>query len=225
MKITTVVFDKDGTLSDNATFKPLLQHILDKLPQHKEVLSEILGWDLVTEDFVCDAYFLTATVDLINAALDKAGVLVEYTPVFEKAMEEIYEVKTLGDVPKLFTDLRSRGYKIAMLTSDDRRPTELFNTQFKLVDLLESVVCGDDGHGQKPSAEPLLYIAKQLGVEPSSMVMVGDSKGDVNSGQAAGCRTISVLTGAGDPATIQHADAVLPSVHDMLEVLDKWEAE
>ena len=52
----------------------------------------------------------------------------------------------------------------------------------------DSVVCGDDGRGQKPFAEPLYSVAADLGVAPEELVMVGDSAHDIDCGQAAGAR-------------------------------------
>ena len=59
----------------------------------------------------------------------------------------------------------------------------------------------------------MLAFAKQIGVAPERIVMVGDSTHDLFAGRAAGMKTIGVLTGMaveGDLAP--HADVVLPDI-------------
>ena len=48
---------------------------------------------------------------------------------------------------------------------------------------------------KKPSPLPILEIAKQLGIEPRQLVMVGDGPQDIEAGRRAGCRTIGVQGG------------------------------
>ena len=84
---------------------------------------------------------------------------------------------------------------------------------------MDALVCGDDGRGFKPTAEPLLAVASDLGVAPEQIVMVGDSSHDIDCGKAAGARTVGVLTGVGRRCTIEHSDVVLSSVEDLPTVL------
>ena len=58
---------------------------------------------------------------------------------------------------------------------------------------------------RKPRPGMLFDILQRTGVAPADAVMVGDSLRDIQAGQAAGCRTILVLTGNGRE-TMRHPD-------------------
>ena len=83
----------------------------------------------------------------------------------------------LVDIAQLFADTRAAGLAVAVLTADDRDSTERFLAEVGVQP--DAMVCGNDGRGAKPSADPLLAIASDLSVPPSSLVMVGDSSHDV----------------------------------------------
>ena len=106
------------------------------------------------------------------------------------------------------------GLAVGMLTSDDRANALAFLRDAGVeVDVL---VCGDDGRGFKPDAEPLLAAAQDLGVPPHSVLMVGDSAHDVGCGAAAGAKTLGVMTGVCSASEMSAADTLLPSVSEML---------
>ena len=55
--------------------------------------------------------------------------------------------------------------------------------------------------------------ARQLCLDPARVVMVGDSRHDLEAGRAAGMRAVAVLTGVAVAADLApHADAVLPDI-------------
>ena len=63
----------------------------------------------------------------------------------------------------------------------------------------------------------MLRLCERLGVPPTRTAVVGDSPADLRMGRAAGvARTIAVLTGVGDRATLEPlADTVLSSIADL----------
>lgn len=54
-----------------------------------------------------------------------------------------------------------------------------------------AVVCPDHVFHKKPHAEPMLKACEQVGVAPADAWYVGDHLRDIESGRAAGCRTIA----------------------------------
>jgi phosphoglycolate phosphatase-like HAD superfamily hydrolase len=76
----------------------------------------------------------------------------------------------------------------------------------------------------KPHPAPLLSIAQTWGLDPSEMVMVGDSIDDMECGRRAGAATI--LIGEPDhPHTVegrQFADAEVASLAELQELLLRW---
>lgn len=58
-----------------------------------------------------------------------------------------------------------------------------------------TVVCGDTTPHAKPHPAPLLEAARQIGIEPSHCIYVGDDLRDVQAGHAAGMKTVAVRWG------------------------------
>jgi pyrophosphatase PpaX len=68
-------------------------------------------------------------------------------------------------------------------------------SRFGLSKHLEIIVTGLDTLNPKPSPEPLLKCASQMGVRISDCIVVGDSVTDINAGKNAGTKTVGVLSG------------------------------
>jgi phosphoglycolate phosphatase len=67
-----------------------------------------------------------------------------------------------------------------------------------------------------------LAFARQLRLDPTRVVMVGDSLHDLNAGRAAGMRTVAVLTGVAGRAELhEHADIVLTNIGGLEAWLDQ----
>jgi phosphoglycolate phosphatase-like HAD superfamily hydrolase len=69
----------------------------------------------------------------------------------------------------------------------------------------------------KPDPEPVLLALRELGVEPASAAMVGDTPDDMRAGRAAGARTVGVTTGIHSRVTMENAGAEI--VVDSLDEL------
>ncbi len=98
-------------------------------------------------------------------------------------------IHPIGDVGSLFRILKSNGYMIAVNTSDDRRVTEFTLNYLKLTQYVDMIVCGDDeGVLPKPHPWTAKKICSELQVEPSDVIMIGDSASDMKLGRNAGFR-------------------------------------
>ena len=121
------------------------------------------------------------------------------------------------DLRALFARLRPRVGTFAVATSDDRSPTERTLAALGVADQMAAVVCADDGIRTKPSPDPVLHLCRLLGIPPGRTAVVGDSPADLHMARAAGAmRTIGVLTGVGDRASLEPlADVVLGSIAEL----------
>ncbi|MFP3516922.1 HAD family hydrolase [Pseudomonas sp. SIMBA_077] len=94
---------------------------------------------------------------------------------------------------ELVRDLAARGYRLGVLT---RNAQELAHITLKAIGLDECFapqdVLGRDNAAHKPDPDGLLKLAKAWQVQPSSMVMVGDYRFDLECGRAAGSQTVLV---------------------------------
>jgi phosphoglycolate phosphatase len=121
------------------------------------------------------------------------------------------------DLPALLARLRPRVGTFAVATSDDRVPTERTLAAFGVGGEFAAITCADDGIRTKPSPDPVLHLCSTLGIPPARTAVVGDSPADLLMARAAGAaRTIGVLTGVGDMASLApYADLVLASIAEL----------
>lgn len=119
----------------------------------------------------------------------------------------------LVDMATLLGGLRASGRRIAIATSDDREPTVRTLRSLALTDLVDAVVCADDGVANKPLPDPVLHLCARLGVAPARAAVVGDSRADIAMGRAAGAGlVVGVRTGIGTDADLAGADIIVDSV-------------
>jgi len=123
----------------------------------------------------------------------------------------------LADLPALFATLRAEGLRIAVVTTDDRGPTDATLRALGVREAVEAMVCGDDGFPMKPEPDAVFAICQALQTEPPRVAVVGDSPADLAMARAAGAgRVVGVLTGVGTRADLAGADVVLRSVAGLL---------
>jgi HAD superfamily hydrolase (TIGR01509 family) len=118
------------------------------------------------------------------------------------------------DAQTTLAHIRSQGWPIAILTRNARRWAELVIADHDLpVDALHT---RDDG-AIKPSPEPVRTLCAQTDAQPKSSWMVGDHLFDVQSGRAAGCRTVLF---AADPASQRFAASADFTITRLSELCD-----
>lgn len=229
--IDLVVFDKDGTLIEfDAMWAGWAADLAERLERAsgtaiREPLHQMLGVDPSTGR-VLPGGALAATPmarlrDLTRELLVTGGL---GEVAADAALDEAWHApdpvalaRPLADLPGLFAGLRRSGKRIAVATSDDRDPTERTLAALGLGELIDAVVCADDGLAVKPAPDMVVRLCSQLGIEPARTAVVGDSATDMAMGRSAGARlVVGVLTGVGDTAHLQPlADLVVGSVADL----------
>jgi len=124
----------------------------------------------------------------------------------------------LPGVAELLEVLRCRGIRQAIATRNSRHITSA--TLAKLGLIFDLVLTRDDGP-VKPDPWPVLHACTSWESAPSEVVVVGDFRFDIESGRAAGSRTV-LLTHPHDPqsyANAERADLLLVSLADHCRLL------
>jgi phosphoglycolate phosphatase len=122
----------------------------------------------------------------------------------------------LTDLAGLFDELRAGGRRIAVVTTDDRGPTDTTLRALGVRGAVAALVCGDDGFAMKPAPDPVFALCQALETEPPRVAVVGDSPADIAMARAAGAgRVVGVLTGVGTAADLAEADVVLESIAEL----------
>jgi len=229
-----VVFDKDGTLIDFeyawgrqtvAGVERLLAAVggSDTLRQN---LYRSLGYDAQTGR--TDGTGPLATAPMEKLCTIAAAVLYQHGFMWDEAEAHVRDyfqtgmasipltelVRPVADVKALLAELRGANVRVAVVTSDDRLPTQETMALLGIEELVDFLVCGDDPIRLKPAPDAVLKACAHLGVEPARTLVVGDTITDMVMAERAGvgCRA-AVLTGVGRRDSLAtYAGVVLNSV-------------
>ena len=120
------------------------------------------------------------------------------------------------------TAFRERGLKVAVITNKLHRFAVLHLDRLGLLPLFDLVVGGDTLPAKKPDPLPLLHTARVFGIDPSALLMLGDSCNDTEAARAAGCPVLVVPWGysEGVPVHELDADGIVESFAAVCERLD-----
>jgi len=118
--------------------------------------------------------------------------------------------------------LRSKGFRLALLTNSGRAAASLSLTKWGLDGFFEIVLTRDDIEAMKPRPEGLTKAARMLGVPPGEAYYVGDSLYDVIAAKRAGMKSVAVATGnyTADRLRSEGADYVISALTELPQVLD-----
>lgn len=225
--IDLVVFDKDGTLVDfHAMWSGWMVRLaadLERLTGQAitTALYGALGFDAAAGRAVPGRPLAaTPMADLrvmTHQALVQAGVPVDRADAALDAAwagpDPVALAQPLADLAALFDALRATGRRIAVVTTDDREPTERTLAALGVTGLVDAVVAADDGVAVKPAPDAVLRVTGLLGVAADRTAVVGDALADLAMARAAGARAIAVTSGVSGAADlVAAADAIVPSV-------------
>ena len=119
----------------------------------------------------------------------------------------------LADLEGLFEGLRTAGRRIAVVTTDDRAPTDATLRALGVRTPVEAMVCGDDGFAVKPAPDAVFAVCHAFRTEPERVAVVGDSPADLAMARSAGAGlVIGVRSGVGSEEDLATADVVIDSV-------------
>jgi phosphoglycolate phosphatase len=123
----------------------------------------------------------------------------------------------LADLGAVFGRVRAGGARIALATTDDRAPTDATLRALGVRDLVEAMVCADDGFAVKPAPDAVFAICQAFRTEPPKVVVIGDTPVDLAMARAAGVgRVVGVRSGLGSETELEAADVVIDSVAELL---------
>ncbi|MDR0808733.1 MAG: HAD family hydrolase [Gemmobacter sp.] len=225
--IDGVIFDKDGTLFDfRKSWGAWVLRLLEEVstdPAQRATLAQVLGFDAARMDFAPDSPVIAHTAPEIAETLLPVLPGWQAGPLVDRMNELAVVVPTVEAVPlrPLLAVLKGRGLKLGLATNDTEVPARAHLARHGALDLFDFIAGYDSGHGGKPAPGQLLAFARQTGLAPGRIAMVGDSRHDLEAGRAAGMVCVAVLTGvASAEALAPHADIVLDDIGHLPDWLD-----
>jgi len=221
--IKGIVFDKDGTLFDfNATWgawtRGMIATEAGDDPEKIETLANALGYDFEGGVFWPESIVIAETVDFI------ADALIEHLPDVSKKDLMTRMHKAAKNEPQvhaappwpLLNEIKEMDILLGVATNDAEDNARAHLGEADVLDLFDFISGYDSGFGGKPEPGQLLGFCTTTGLEPEDCIMVGDSTHDLNAGNAAGMRTVGVLTGPAQAYELQpYADVILNSIAEL----------
>ena len=216
-KITTILFDYDGTLMDTDDI------IIDAWQYtYRNMTGEELAVETILKDFG-EALRDTMSKYFSGDQLEEA---IEIHRVFQTDTY-LEKIRMFPGTLELIHELKERGYRVAVVTSR-RKPTTVMGLEkFELMDVLDCIVTADETEKHKPDPEPVLFALKSLNCQPEEAIMVGDTVMDMGCGKAAGVK--AVLTTWAKAAQYQKMsvspDFRINAAEELWDVLEALDAE
>jgi phosphoglycolate phosphatase-like HAD superfamily hydrolase len=111
-------------------------------------------------------------------------------------------------------------YPMAVVSARDERNTLEFLDHFELRPFFRTIVTAQTCRYTKPFPDPILHAAREMGVQPESCLMIGDTTVDIRSGKSAGAQSVGVLCGFGEKSELLRAgaDHILANTSDLINL-------
>src|SRR5258706_16120059 len=238
-----IIFDKDGTLIDfDAMWGGWVIYLAEQLHSISglhvcESLCLAMGYDDTNKKVLAHGKLAaTPMSQLYRLTVEVMQSLGLTTGQAECVVEQgwcipdpVALAKQFTDTRALFQKLHRQNIQIGIATTDDRAPTQAMIEAFDIEEYLTTMVCADDGIPAKPAPDMVLTICERMKVNPSKVMVIGDTTADLKMARAAGAGlVVGVLSGvSASNDLIHYADVLISTVdgsYNNSEVLAKHEA-
>lgn len=181
-KITTILFDFDGTIMNT-------NEVVIKSWQH--TFRTVEGKERPVESIVSTfgEPLVKTMARLLPQISVEEGVRIYRSFLLEHYDEMIHPFPGMVD---LICKLKERGYKTGLVTSRVGDTAVQGLEQFGLLHHMDCLVTCEDTDKHKPDPEPIRIALRKLGSEPAEAIMLGDTMYDILCARNAGVRSVLV---------------------------------
>ncbi|HFQ4941035.1 TPA: phosphoglycolate phosphatase [Vibrio vulnificus] len=220
-EIKLIAFDLDGTLLDSV---PDLAVAADQA-------TRAVGFPGVTELQVRD-YVGNGADILIGRALSQSltinpelsdelraqarGLFDDFYQKTGHKLSHLYPT-----VKETLKELHQAGFTLALVTNKPSKFVPEVLQQHGIADYFVDVLGGDSFPEKKPNPIALNWLMEKHQIQPTEMLMVGDSKNDILAAKNAGCASFGLTYGYnhGEPIAASEPDFVADSLAQLLDVV------
>lgn len=189
MQLRAILFDMDGTLLDTAPdFIAVAQAM--RVARGFERVPDQLIRDVVSGG--ARAMVLSA-FDVDPMSEDFETLRLEFLDRYQDHCA--VESRLYDGMAELLLEIEQAGLIWGVVTNKPLRFAEPIMQQLGLASRSAVLVCPDHVSKSKPDPEPMTLACNQLGLDPATVLFVGDDLRDIESGRAAGSRTAAVRYG------------------------------
>lgn len=218
-QIKLVVFDLDGTL---------LNSVPDLAKATDEAMQAMGRQGVTLEQVSC--WIGNGADNLVMRALSQgmersADVTDEDIRTARQHFDHYYHIgghqlsHLYPNVKKVLTALKQKSIHIALLTNKPSQFVPSILTKHGIAEFFDDVIGGDDFPVKKPDPFALNMLAEKYNLDKSQILMVGDSKNDIQAAKNAACLSFALTYGYNHGEPIQDAkpDFIADDLIDLLQ--------
>ncbi|WP_417662490.1 N-acetylmuramic acid 6-phosphate phosphatase MupP [Pseudomonas sp.] len=189
MRLRAVLFDMDGTLLDSAPdFIAICQAM--RVERGLEPIAEKLIRDQVSGGARA---MVSATFSLDPQAPEFEPLRLEFLERYQSHCAVL--TRPFDGINELLAEIEQAKLIWGVVTNKPLRFAEPIMQQLGLAKRSAILICPDHVKNSKPDPEPMILACKTLGLDPATVLFVGDDLRDIESGRAAGTKTAAVTYG------------------------------
>ncbi|MFI8481182.1 N-acetylmuramic acid 6-phosphate phosphatase MupP [Pseudomonas sp. NPDC078700] len=189
MRLRAVLFDMDGTLLDSAPdFIAICQAM--RVERGLEPIAEKLIRDQVSGGARA---MVSVTFGIDPQAPDFEPLRLEFLERYKDHCAVL--TRPFDGINELLAEIEQSKLIWGVVTNKPLRFAEPIMQQLGLAKRSAILICPDHVKNSKPDPEPMILACKTLGLDPASVLFVGDDLRDIESGRAAGTKTAAVTYG------------------------------
>lgn len=166
-----IIFDLDGTLVNLPVRWGILKERLRRLLRTEEPLTPLLP-------------SIERIVGRNIELRTQAWKLIE-----DEEMNAVLRMETDIEIIRVFEKLKNRGFKIALMTLQGRKPAEEALKRLRIQGFFDDIVSREDAISRE---EQITELLDRFNLKPSEVIVVGDRLNDMLAATRLGCKTIAV---------------------------------
>lgn len=204
--------------------------VVNSEPIHQRAFNEYLSRIGVDYQFEEDEYgrvFVGIPVaqnaeyliDRFHLAVTAAQLLVEREAIYEALIGDPGNLAPMPGLHAFLDELDARGLAVGIASGSPRVQVDTILRGMQIEERFRVIVAGTDVPRTKPAPDVYLRAVEQLGVDKRACIAAEDSATGVASAKAAGLRVIAVPNRYTSRQDLSHADHLVKSLRNVLELL------
>lgn len=209
--INTIIFDLDGVITSTDEYHYLAWGEIAKelgIPFDRKINEQFRG---VSRDD-CVTILLKKYNGDVNQDF-KNEVATKKNEIYKEYLKKITPESVGDDVKNALSELKKRGYKLAIGSSSKNTP--LILKQIGYDNFFDAISDGNQIKNSKPHPEVFLLAAQKLNKQPSECLVVGDAEADIQAAIAGGMKSAAIS----HAAKMKLGDYQLNTLLDLLDIL------
>lgn len=213
--VKAVFFDLDGTLIDSEHFyfsnwAPILAEEFNIYISYEDWILDFAGHTLVRNvGYLKDKYGIDTTQEFMWTAT-RANY----------AKSDMTTIRLMPQAKEILDLLKSKGIRIALVTSSYKTTVDTVLAHHKLLDYFEFFVTRELVENPKPNPEPYLLATQKLGLATGDIIAIEDTITGYTAATAAGLNCVAVTKHETEINRLLNAKFLIKDLSKLPELLD-----